>query len=86
MSNENFCRYEVYRDGARGDAQKYLLPAKPFEMLRPFYLGCSFGFELALQRNGVALRNVEQKKNVSMFLTNIQMNSVGFKSIHPFHY
>ena len=68
--------YEVYRDGARGDPIKYLLPAKEFEDLRPFFLGCSFGFEHALQKNKIPLRNVEQGKNVSMYLTNIPMNQV----------
>ncbi|KAM6973798.1 D-glutamate cyclase, mitochondrial [Aplochiton taeniatus] len=34
-----------------------------------FYLGCSFSFENSLQRAGVPVRNVEQRRNVSMYRT-----------------
>ncbi|XP_067311520.1 D-glutamate cyclase, mitochondrial isoform X2 [Pseudorasbora parva] len=36
-----------------------------------FYLGCSFGFEAALEAAGVPVRNVEQGKNVSMYKTSV---------------
>jgi len=35
-----------------------------------FLLGCSFSFENALMRAGVPVRNVEEGKNVSMYITN----------------
>ena len=60
--------------GNRQESQKYLLPASKYENLQVFYLGCSFGFEHALQQAKVPLRNVDQNKNVSMYKTNIQMN------------
>ena len=50
------------------------MPASKYENLQVFYLGCSFGFEHALQQAKVPLRNVDQNKNVSMYKTNIQMN------------
>ena len=65
------------RKGNRQESQKYLLPASKFENLQVFYLGCSFGFEHALQQAKVPLRNVDQNKNVSMYKTNIHMNQVG---------
>ena len=65
--------HELYQ-GNRQESQKYLLPASKYENLQVFYLGCSFGFEHALQQAKVPLRNVDQNKNVSMYKTNIHMN------------
>lgn len=45
-----------------------------------FLLGCSFSFEEALIKAGIALRHVDQKKNVSMYRTNIPLVPAG-----PFH-
>uniref|UniRef100_A0A8C6UWK4 D-glutamate cyclase n=1 Tax=Neogobius melanostomus TaxID=47308 RepID=A0A8C6UWK4_9GOBI len=42
-----------------------------------FYLGCSFGFEGKLKAAGVPVRNVEQKKNVSMYRTSVSCVPVG---------
>jgi len=38
-----------------------------------FFLGCSFGFEHALQEGGIEVRNITEGKNVSMYTTNIQV-------------
>ena len=35
-----------------------------------FLLGCSFSFENALQAGGIPVRNIEEGKNVSMYVTN----------------
>ncbi|UJR21923.1 hypothetical protein I4U23_024992 [Adineta vaga] len=32
-----------------------------------FLLGCSFSFENALQQNGIRIKNIDEKKNVSMY-------------------
>ncbi|PLX70412.1 MAG: putative hydro-lyase [Denitrovibrio sp.] len=45
-----------------------------------FLLGCSFSFEEALMNSGIYLRHVEEKKNVSMYNTNIDLESVGIFS------
>jgi uncharacterized protein YcsI (UPF0317 family) len=37
-----------------------------------FLLGCSFSFEEALLKNDIPVRNIEEKKNVPMFRTNIE--------------
>ncbi len=42
-----------------------------------FLIGCSFTFEKALSEVGISLRYVEQKKNVSMYNTNIELNPHG---------
>lgn len=40
-----------------------------------FVLGCSFSFEEALIESGINIRNIEMKKNVSMYQTNIKAKS-----------
>ncbi|KAG8561868.1 hypothetical protein GDO81_015509 [Engystomops pustulosus] len=45
-----------------------------------FYLGCSFSFESAVQKLGVPVRNVEQKRNVSMYKTAVPCHGVGLFS------
>lgn len=42
-----------------------------------FLLGCSFSFEEALVKSGIALRHLEQKKNVAMFNTTLALQSSG---------
>jgi uncharacterized protein YcsI (UPF0317 family) len=39
-----------------------------------FLIGCSFTFEKALVDAGIKLRHMEQKRNVSMYNTNIDLN------------
>ncbi len=57
-----------------------------------FLLGCSFSFEEALIKSGIQLRHVEQKRNVSMYRTNIPLQPSGpFKgrmvvSMRPIHH
>lgn len=42
-----------------------------------FYIGCSFSFEDAMIAAGIALQNVTENRNVSMFTTNIQCVPAG---------
>ncbi len=42
-----------------------------------FYFGCSFTFEERLLSAGIPIRNISQKKNVSMYTTNVGCVSVG---------
>jgi uncharacterized protein YcsI (UPF0317 family) len=42
-----------------------------------FLLGCSFSFESALLASGVPIRNIEEGKNVSMYITNRQCIPAG---------
>ncbi|NQY93840.1 MAG: putative hydro-lyase [Campylobacteraceae bacterium] len=41
-----------------------------------FLVGCSFSFENALINEGIPLRHVDEKKNVSMYNTNIELTPV----------
>jgi uncharacterized protein YcsI (UPF0317 family) len=69
-------RYRVYRHGALiaevEDVRRY-----HSERMCAFYVGCSFGFEDALLRAGVPVRNVEQRSNVSMYRTEVRCASAG---------
>jgi uncharacterized protein YcsI (UPF0317 family) len=42
-----------------------------------FLLGCSFSFENAMQAAGLPVRNIEQGKNISMYITNRPCVSAG---------
>jgi uncharacterized protein YcsI (UPF0317 family) len=45
-----------------------------------FFLGCSFGFERVMQQHGIAMRNIEQQRNVSMFRTKRQCYGGGLQT------
>lgn len=69
-------RYRVWRDGE--------LAAEPTDVvdlwaedLVTFLIGCSFSFEAALTDAAVPVRNIEQGRNVSMFITNIDCRPAG---------
>lgn len=42
-----------------------------------FVLGCSFSFEAAITRGGVRLRHMDARRNVPMYVTNIQTAAAG---------
>jgi len=62
-------KYRIYRNGVLdaevGDVVDFFS-----EDMVSFLLGCSFSFETAMQANGLPVRNIEEKKNVSMYITN----------------
>ena len=47
-----------------------------------FALGCSFSFEHALLQNGVAVRHIDESRNVPMFKTSIPLQAAGGFSGH----
>jgi uncharacterized protein YcsI (UPF0317 family) len=51
-----------------------------------FFLGCSFGFERALQEGGIEVRNITEGKNVSMYTTNIQVRRLGLVPLFFFFF
>ena len=68
--------YRVYRHGQlaeeRGDIAALWQPG-----FASFLLGCSFSFESALQQAGIALRHVDQGRNVAMYRTHVQCTPAG---------
>lgn len=69
-------KYRVYRGGRLEQEVRDLLEIWR-EDLVGFLLGCSFTFDVALQRTGVPVRHVEEGKNVSMYITNQSCRSAG---------
>jgi uncharacterized protein YcsI (UPF0317 family) len=69
-------RYRVFEHGSLVD--------EPTDIRRwwrddlvSFLLGCSFSFEQAMQRAGLPLRHLEEKKTVSMYRTSIPCKPAG---------
>ncbi|XP_051775730.1 D-glutamate cyclase, mitochondrial-like isoform X2 [Erpetoichthys calabaricus] len=70
--------YCKFQDGIFcGEESNLLKYSGELEDMVTFYLGCSFGFERAVQEVGVPIRNVEQKRNVSMYKTSVPCHAVG---------
>jgi uncharacterized protein YcsI (UPF0317 family) len=68
--------YRVWRSGEMVDEVPDITAYWRLDLVT-FLLGCSFSFEHALLAEGIKLRHVEQKKNVSMFRTNIETTPFG---------
>lgn len=73
---ETIPRYIVWRDGKAHEELRSISSIAPKNMVF-FLLGCSFSFEEALMENGVALRHIEQRKNVAMYRTSIPLDPAG---------
>ena len=68
--------YQIFENGERTDRVTDI-KAHWRDDFVTFVLGCSFSFEDALKRAGIAVRNVENQTNVSMYRTNIETQSAG---------
>lgn len=68
--------YRVFRDGAFVEDVNDINHLWRDDLVA-FVLGCSYSFEEALMEAGLPLRYVEQGRNVSMFLTNIDTAPAG---------
>jgi len=68
--------YRIHRDGAlaeeRADIRALWQPD-----FTSFLIGCSFSFESALQQAGIALRHIDQGRNVAMYRTNLPCAPAG---------
>jgi uncharacterized protein YcsI (UPF0317 family) len=69
-------RYRVWRDGELADE-----PIDIKDIWRPdlvsFFLGCSFSFDLALQKAGLPVRHLEAGSNVPMYRTTLPNAQAG---------
>ncbi len=61
-------KYRVYRDGKLEDEVEDITHLFTDDMVS-FLLGCSFSFEKALMDAGIRIRNIDEGKNVSMYIT-----------------
>lgn len=62
-------RYRIYEQGALKSEVEEVTPFFHDRMVS-FLLGCSFSFEAAMTAAGLPIRNLEEGKNVSMYVTN----------------
>ncbi|MFP3334861.1 DUF1445 domain-containing protein, partial [Pseudomonas sp. SIMBA_064] len=68
--------YNVYRDG-RLTERVESLEALWRDDFVVFAIGCSFSFEDMLAREGIALRHIEEGRNVPMYRTSIPNRRAG---------
>ena len=69
-------RYRVWRDGVLVDEPADVVDLWSDDLVS-FLIGCSFSFESALLEAGVPVRNIEQRRNVSMYRTNVSCRPAG---------
>jgi uncharacterized protein YcsI (UPF0317 family) len=69
-------RYRVWREGELVD-EPTDLQALWRDDLVTFIIGCSFSFEQALLDDGLALRHVDQNRNVAMYRSNVPTQPAG---------
>ena len=62
-------RYNIFEQGKFKGAVQDVTDIFDDEMVS-FLLGCSFSFENGLVAAGIPVRNLEEKRNVSMYITN----------------
>ncbi len=70
-------RYRVFRRGVADKQEPTEIRALWRDDLVGFLLGCSFTFEWALQAAGLAVRHIDEGRNVPMYRTNIPCCSAG---------
>jgi len=68
--------YRVFRDGILSDEINDVTALWRDDLVA-VALGCSFTFENALIRHGIPVRHVEQRRNVPMFKSNIDLIPAG---------
>jgi uncharacterized protein YcsI (UPF0317 family) len=68
--------YRIWRKGKMEEEVKDIRPYFNTASVS-FLLGCSFSFEEALTHAGIPIRNIDEGKNVSMYITNIKCDPAG---------
>jgi uncharacterized protein YcsI (UPF0317 family) len=69
-------RYCIFENGQLKEEVEDVTPVFNDDTVS-FLLGCSFSFENAMLAAGLPIRNIEEGKNVSMYVTNIVCKSAG---------
>ena len=69
-------RYRIYRDGVLEREAEEITDIWRDDLVT-FLLGCSFTFESALTAAGIRLRHIDEGRNVSMYVTNIETVRAG---------
>lgn len=69
-------QYRVWRDGALAEECADIAHLWRDDLVT-FVIGCSFSFEQALIEAGLALRHIDQGKNVAMYRSNMATHAAG---------
>jgi len=69
-------KYRVYRDEILVEEVNNILDLWSDDLVT-FLIGCSFTFEKALSDEGIGIRHIEEKRNVPMYITNIECSPAG---------
>jgi len=69
-------KYRIYRSGKLEAEVTQITDFWQDDMVA-FLLGCSYTFEAALLAAGIAVRHIEEGRNVPMYVTNIQCTPAG---------
>ena len=71
--------YRIYKEGKLVSEEEEIISCWTSELVC-FLLGCSFTFEAALMKAGIALRHIAEGKNIAMYETSIEAVSAGIFS------
>lgn len=71
--------YRVYQNGKLISEERDITKYWSSELVS-FLLGCSFTFEAALIKAGISLRHIDEGKNVTVYVTNIETIPAGIFS------
>jgi len=71
--------YRVYQNGELISEERDITKYWSSELVS-FLLGCSFTFEAALIKAGISLRHIDEGKNVTVYVTNIETIPAGIFS------
>ena len=69
-------QYNVYVKGRLKESLKNIKEIWRDDLVT-FFLGCSLSFEEAMIRAGIAVRHIDEDKNVPMYVTNMQCRPAG---------
>lgn len=69
-------KYRIWRDGVLVDEVTEVSSVWRDDLVS-FVIGCSFSFESLLLKAGIDVRNISEKHNVPMYLTNIETKRAG---------
>jgi uncharacterized protein YcsI (UPF0317 family) len=72
----DFPRYRIWRDGKLVEEPTDIMSQWRDDLVA-FVIGCSFSFEEALMADGLAIRHIEQGRNVPMYRTNVPCAEAG---------
>jgi uncharacterized protein YcsI (UPF0317 family) len=69
-------RYRLFRDGVAVETPVDIAGVWRDDLVT-FAIGCSFSFEDALQRAGIAVRHIDAGRNVPMYVTSLETQPAG---------